>query len=100
MQTVMLSCKSVAACKYRILSKTFARRRTHEVVETVETGELGHDDERRGASAAAAAEKGRVVVRDVQADDQQGGEVDQTDTPECAPVKRKSRIVSGAVPRR
>ena len=73
-----------------ILSRVFARGRTHEVVEAVEPGEFGHDDKGRGASAAATAEEGLVVIRNVQADDQQGGEVDQADTPEGAPKKPKS----------
>lgn len=47
------------------------------MVETVQAGEVGHDDERRRARTVAAAEKALLVEREVKADDAEAGHVDE-----------------------
>lgn len=63
-----------------------------ETVESLKTGERGHDDERRGTSSGTSSEQSLVVVGNVETDDQERGDVDNGDTPESTLDGRRERF--------
>lgn len=68
-------------------------RDVQEVVDAVDPGLVHHDDERRelGTLGLTVDELG-LVVRDGEADDEQGGDVDEGDTPEGVLDGRGERL--------